>query len=114
MLLEEAKILRHPISFVGGRTIKAVLLINALSQKNSSQLDVSLPRPQSEPMDRRAGTETASARVIAVFGATKPDCAYLVANRRVNRMKVLVDDGVGIWLAARRFNILDSMSEMKN
>ncbi|WP_349987594.1 IS66 family insertion sequence element accessory protein TnpB [Pseudomonas alloputida] len=52
----------------------------------------------------RAGTETALARVIAVFGAAKPHCAYLFANRRANRMKVLVHDGVGVWLAARRLN----------
>ncbi|MFK4082176.1 IS66 family insertion sequence element accessory protein TnpB [Pseudomonas qingdaonensis] len=43
----------------------------------------------------RAGTETALARVIAVFGVAKPHCAYLFANRRANRMKVLVHDGVG-------------------
>jgi hypothetical protein len=43
-----------------------------------------------EPMDMRAGTETALARVVAVFGAAKPHCAYLFANRRANRMKVLV------------------------
>jgi len=55
-----------------------------------------------EPMDKRAGTETALARVIAIFGEAKPHCAYLFANRLVNRMKVLVHDGVGIWLAARR------------
>jgi transposase len=35
-----------------------------------------------------------------VFGAAKPHCAYIFANRRANRMKVLVHDGVGIWLAA--------------
>ncbi|WP_235595191.1 IS66 family insertion sequence element accessory protein TnpB, partial [Pseudomonas syringae] len=40
-----------------------------------------------EPMDMRAGTETALARVIAVFGAAKPHCAYLFANRRATRMK---------------------------
>ncbi|MBD1586949.1 IS66 family insertion sequence element accessory protein TnpB [Pseudomonas typographi] len=57
-----------------------------------------------EPMDLRAGTDTALARVVAVFGAAKPHCAYLFANRRANRMKVLVHDGVGIWLAARRLN----------
>lgn len=57
-----------------------------------------------EPMDMRASTETALARVVAVFGAAKPHCAYLFANRRANRMKVLVHDGVGIWLAARRLN----------
>ena len=61
-----------------------------------------------EPMDMRAGTETALARVVAVFGAAKPHCAYLFANRRANRranrMKVLVHDGIGVWLAARRLN----------
>lgn len=57
-----------------------------------------------EPMDMRAGTETVLARVIAVFGAAQPHCAYLFANRRANRMKVLVYDGFGIWLAARRLN----------
>ena len=54
-----------------------------------------------EPMDMHAGTETALARVVAVFGAANPYCANLFANRRANRMKVLVHDGVGIWLAAR-------------
>jgi len=43
-----------------------------------------------EPMDMRAGTETALAKVIAVFGAAQPHCAYLFANRRANRMKVLM------------------------
>lgn len=57
-----------------------------------------------EPMDMRAGTETALARVIAVFGAAKPHCAYLFANRRATRVKVLVHDGIGVWLAARRLN----------
>jgi transposase len=57
-----------------------------------------------EPMDMRAGTETALARVIAVFGAAQPHCAYLFANRRANRIKVLVHDGFGIWLAGRRLN----------
>ena len=28
----------------------------------------------------------------------------LFANRRANRMKVLVHDGIGVWLAARRLN----------
>ncbi|HEN8704407.1 TPA: IS66 family insertion sequence element accessory protein TnpB [Pseudomonas putida] len=55
-----------------------------------------------EPMDMRAGTDTAMARVISVFGAAQPHCAYLFANRRATRMKVLVHDGLGIWLAARR------------
>ena len=57
-----------------------------------------------EPMDMRAGTDTALARVIKVFGAAHPHHAYLYANRRANRMKVLVHDGFGIWLAARRLH----------
>jgi len=57
-----------------------------------------------EPLDMRAGPETALARVVQVFGAAHPHHAYLFANQRANRMKVLVHDGVGVWLAARRLN----------
>lgn len=57
-----------------------------------------------EPLDMRSGTESALARVVAVFGAARPHHAYLFANRRANRMKVLVHDGIGVWLAARRLN----------
>ena len=57
-----------------------------------------------EPMDMRAGTDTALARVVKVFGAAHQNQAYLFANRRANRMKVLVHDGIGIWLAARRLH----------
>ncbi|NWC17541.1 IS66 family insertion sequence element accessory protein TnpB [Pseudomonas gingeri] len=57
-----------------------------------------------EPMDMRCGTEKALARVVAVFGAAQPHCAYLFANRRGNRIKVLVHDGLGVWLAARRLH----------
>jgi len=57
-----------------------------------------------EPMDRRAGTETALARVVKVFGAAHPHHAYVFANGRANRLKVLVHDGFGVWLAARRLN----------
>ena len=61
-------------------------------------------RLATEPLDIRAGTETALARVIAVFGTAKPHCAYLFANRSATRMKVLVQDGIGVWLAVRRLN----------
>ena len=57
-----------------------------------------------EPLDMRAGTESALARVVNVFGAARPHHAYLFANRRANRMKVLVHDGIGVWLDARRLN----------
>lgn len=57
-----------------------------------------------QPLDMRLGTEAALARVVSVFGAAHPHHAYLFANRRANRMKVLVHDGIGVWLAARRLN----------
>ncbi len=58
----------------------------------------------SAPLDMRAGTDSALARVVSVFGSAKPHHAYLFANKRANRMKILVHDGIGIWLAARRLN----------
>ena len=56
------------------------------------------------PMDMRAGTDTALARVVAVFGAAQAHTAYLFANQRGNRIKVLVHDGLGIWLVVRRLH----------
>ncbi|WP_415792828.1 IS66 family insertion sequence element accessory protein TnpB [Bordetella tumulicola] len=57
-----------------------------------------------EPLDMRAGTETALSRVVKVFGRARPHHAYVFANRRANRIKVLIHDGIGVWLAARRRN----------
>lgn len=57
-----------------------------------------------EPLDMRAGPDTALARVINSFGEARHHCAYVFANKRANRMKVLVCDGFGIWLAARRLH----------
>lgn len=57
-----------------------------------------------EPLDMRAGTDTVLARVVKVFGSARPHHGYLFANRRATRMKILVYDGFGIWLAARRLN----------
>jgi transposase len=57
-----------------------------------------------EPLDLRAGAESALARVVHVFGAAHPHHAYLFANRRANRIKVLVHDGLGLWLVARRLH----------
>jgi transposase len=58
-----------------------------------------------DPLDMRMGPEAALARVVVVFGAARPHHAYCFANRRANRMKVLVHDGIGVWLAARRLNV---------
>ena len=63
-----------------------------------------------EPLDMRAGPDKALARVIQVFGSAKPHCAYLFANKRGNRMKVLIHDGLGIWLCARRLHRLSGVS----
>jgi transposase len=57
-----------------------------------------------EPLDMRAGTDTALARVVGVFGEARAHHAYLFTNRRANRLKVLVHDGIGIWLCARRLH----------
>lgn len=56
------------------------------------------------PLDMRAGTETVLARVNQVFGETRLHHAYLFTNRRATRMKVLVHDGFGLWLCARRLH----------
>jgi transposase len=57
-----------------------------------------------EPVDLRLGPESALARVVAVFGAAQPHHAYLFTNRRTNRLKILVHDGFGLWLAVRRLH----------
>ncbi|WP_084566948.1 IS66 family insertion sequence element accessory protein TnpB [Congregibacter litoralis] len=57
-----------------------------------------------EPLDMRCGPETTLARVVEAFGAAKPHCAYVFANKRANRMKILICDGFGVWLLARRLH----------
>jgi transposase len=55
-----------------------------------------------EPLDMRSGVDTVLARVVSVFGAAHSHHAYLFLNGRANRIKVLVHDGFGLWLCARR------------
>ncbi|MEO3711473.1 IS66 family insertion sequence element accessory protein TnpB [Roseateles flavus] len=57
-----------------------------------------------QPLDMRAGTDTTLARVVQFFGSARPHHAYVFANKRSTRLKVLVHDGIGIWLAARRLH----------
>ncbi|MFZ6770843.1 IS66 family insertion sequence element accessory protein TnpB [Undibacterium sp. Di26W] len=57
-----------------------------------------------EPIDMRIGFDTAFGKVVQVFGAVRPHHAYLFANKPSTRIKVLVYDGFGIWLASRRLN----------
>lgn len=54
-----------------------------------------------EPLDMRIGTETALSGVVTMSGAARPHHAYRFANRRANRMKVLVHDRISVRLAAR-------------
>jgi transposase len=56
----------------------------------------------SEPQDMRAGIDTLLARVVRVFGAAQPHHAYCFANRSATRMKVLVHDGIGVWMAGEQ------------
>lgn len=55
-----------------------------------------------EPMDMRAGVDRILARVVEVFGAARPHHGYVFANRSATRLKVLVHDGIGVWLCMRR------------
>lgn len=55
-----------------------------------------------EPLDMRAGVDTAMARVVSVFGEARAHHAYLFINKRANRMKVLAHDGFGLWLCGKR------------
>ena len=57
-----------------------------------------------EPLDMRAGVDKALARVVDVFGEARAHHAYLFVNKRANRMKVLVHDGFGLWLCARKLS----------
>ena len=56
------------------------------------------------PLDMRCGMDSILARVVAVFGCAQPHVAYAFANARASRMKVLVHDGFGLWLCARRLH----------
>ena len=53
--------------------------------------------------DLRGGIDALLARVVHGFaGGAQPHQAYVFANRRTDRLKVLVYDGVGMWLCTRR------------
>jgi transposase len=53
--------------------------------------------------DLRGGIDALLAQVLRGFcGGAQPHHAYVFANRRADRLKVLVYDGVGMWLCTRR------------
>lgn len=57
-----------------------------------------------EPVDMRAGADRLLARVLEVFGSARAHHAYLFANSRGTRVKLVVHDGFGVWCATRRLN----------
>jgi len=57
-----------------------------------------------EPLDMRGGMDRFLSRVVGKFGSAKPHTAYCFINRDRNRIKVLVHDGFGLWLAVRRLH----------
>jgi transposase len=53
--------------------------------------------------DLRGGIEILLAQVLRGFaGGAEAHPVYMFANRRAGRLKVLVYDGVGMWLCTRR------------
>jgi transposase len=53
--------------------------------------------------DLRGGIDALLGRVVRGFaGGAQPHHAYVFANRRADRLKVLVYDGIGMWLCTRR------------
>lgn len=57
-----------------------------------------------EAVDMRAGPGRLLALVVAVFGAAQAHHGYIFANARGTRLKLLVNDGFGVWCAARRLH----------
>jgi len=43
-----------------------------------------------DPLDMRAGVDTALGRVVSVFGSARSHHAYLFLNRRASRLKISV------------------------
>ena len=58
-----------------------------------------------QPTDMRAGADRLLASVVQVFGQAQAHHGYLFANARATRIKLLVQDGFGVWCAARRLNV---------
>ena len=56
------------------------------------------------PIDMRLGFDGVLARVIQWFGCARPHCAYAFINARGTRVKLLMHDGLGLWLAQRRLH----------
>jgi transposase len=84
------------VAGIGGKRVRAA------AQRADEVIRVDAAWLAVEPLDMRAGVDTALARVVNVFGEARAHHAYLFVNKRANRMKVFVHDGFGLWLCARR------------
>ena len=58
----------------------------------------------SQPQDMRAGANRLLTVVVNTLGEARAHHGYLFANARASRLKLLVHDGIGIWLCARRLH----------
>ena len=58
-----------------------------------------------EPIDMRAGIDGLSQRIQNTLGRSPCDgAAYAFRNQQLNRIKLLVWDGTGVWLCNRRLH----------
>ncbi len=55
-------------------------------------------------MDMRCGSGRLLAHIIKAHQGIKPNCAYLFYNKTGSRVKVLVHDGIGVWLCTRQLD----------
>ncbi len=53
------------------------------------------------PMDMRSGSNKLLAFILQHHPGIRPHCAYLFYNKAGTRLKVLIHDGLGIWLCTR-------------
>jgi transposase len=61
-------------------------------------------RLATEAVVMRAVSDRLLARTVAVFGAAQAHHGYLFANTRGTRLKLLVNDGFGVWCATCRLH----------
>lgn len=57
-----------------------------------------------QPTDMRSGIDRLLSLVITAHGRALPHTAYLFANQSKSRLKVLILDEFGVWLATRRLH----------
>jgi transposase len=55
-------------------------------------------------MDMRSGSNKLIAHIIKQHQGIKPHCAYLFYNKTGTRLKVLIHDGLGVWLCNRHLD----------